>query len=327
MDFNFNLDLSFAEEKKIKELNEKEIYDVFIIGGGPAALTAAVYCMRKGVNTAIVASKIGGQVADTKGIENYMGYNYIEGDELVSKFSTQVKQFEISYKDEIWVEEVFVENNIKKIRLSNGKVYQSKTVVIAAGSKWRQLNVPGEKELKGRGVAYCAICDGPFFKDLDIAIVGGGNTGVESALDLAKTVKSITLVEYAEKLNADKVLVDKIANFDNIKVITNAKVMEILGDNAVNGLKYQDRSTLEEHTVGVEGVFVEIGLEPNTSFVKDLLELNKYKEIITNKSGETSVSGIFAAGDITDVPFKQIIIASGEGAKAALAACEYLLKN
>lgn len=327
MDFNFNLDLSFAEEKKIKELNEKEIYDVFIIGGGPAALTAAVYCMRKGVNTAIVASKIGGQVADTKGIENYMGYNYIEGDELVNKFSTQVKQFEISYKDEIWVEEVFVEDGIKKIRLSNGKVYQSKTVIIAAGSKWRQLNVPGEKELKGRGVAYCAICDGPFFKGLDIAIVGGGNTGVESALDLAKIVKSITLIEYAEKLNADKVLVEKLADFDNIKVISNAQVMEILGDTAVSGLKYKNRANNEENEIKVEGVFVEIGLEPNSSFVSNLLELNKYKEIVTDKNCETSIKGIFAAGDITDVPFKQIIIASGEGAKSALSACEYLLKN
>jgi len=327
MDFNFNLDLSFAEEKKIKELNEKEIYDVFIIGGGPAALTAAVYCMRKGVNTAIVASKIGGQVADTKGIENYMGYNYIEGDELVNKFSTQVKQFEISYKDEIWVEEVFVEDGIKKIRLSNGKVYQSKTVIIAAGSKWRQLSVPGEKELKGRGVAYCAICDGPFFKGLDIAIVGGGNTGVESALDLAKIVKSITLIEYAEKLNADKVLVEKLADFDNIKVISNAQVMEILGDTAVSGLKYKNRANNEENEIKVEGVFVEIGLEPNSSFVSNLLELNKYKEIVTDKNCETSIKGIFAAGDITDVPFKQIIIASGEGAKSALSACEYLLKN
>lgn len=327
MDLNFNLDLGLGEKTQTKELNENELYDVFIIGGGPSSLTAAVYCMRKGVKTAIVASKIGGQVADTKGIENYMGYNYIEGDELVNKFSTQVKQFEISFKDGVLVEEVTTEGNIKLIKLNNGKVYKSKTVIIGAGSRWRQLNVPGEKELKGRGVAYCAICDGPFFKDLDIAIVGGGNTGIESALDLSKIVKSITVLEFAEKLNADKVLVEKLDGMGNIKVLTNVQVEEIIGDSSVKGLKYVDRATKESHNLTIEGVFIEIGLEPNSHFVKNLLELNKYNEIKINKNCETSIPGIFAAGDITDVPYKQIIIASGEGAKAALSACEYLLKN
>lgn len=327
MDLNFNLNLGLGETTKTKELSENELYDVFIIGGGPSALTSAVYCMRKGVKTAIVASKLGGQVADTKGIENYMGYNYIEGDELVQKFSTQVKQFEISFKEGALVEEISLDGNIKLIKMNNGKTYKSKTVIIGAGSKWRQLNVPGEKELKGRGVAYCAICDGPFFKDLDIAIVGGGNTGIESALDLSKIVKSITVLEFAEKLNADKVLVEKLSEMPNIDVLTNVQVSEILGENNVKGLKYIKRDTKEENELKVEGIFIEIGLEPNSSFVKNILELNKYKEIMINKNCETNVPGIFAAGDITDVPYKQIIIASGEGAKAALSACEYLLKN
>lgn len=327
MDLNFNLDLGLGEEAKTLPLTEDELYDVFIIGGGPSALTSAVYCMRKGVKTALVASKIGGQVADTKGIENYMGYNYIEGEELVTKFSQQVKQFEIAFKDGVLVEEVTVENDIKFIRLTNGKVYKSKTVIISAGSKWRQLNIPGEKELKGRGVAYCAICDGPFFKGADIAIVGGGNSGVEAALDLSKIVKSITLFEYAENLNADKVLVDKLHTTANIKAITNVQVAEVLGKNAVSGLKYIDRASKEERTVDVEGIFIEIGLEPNSDFVKNLVELNKHNEIVINKNCETSIPGIYAAGDITDVPFKQIIIASGEGAKAALSACDYILKH
>ncbi len=327
MDLNFNLDLGLGEETKTRELNENELYDVFIIGGGPSALTAAVYCMRKGVNTALVASKLGGQVADTKGIENYMGYNYIEGEELVNKFSTQVKQFEISFKDGVLVEEVSLDGDTKLIRLTNGKVYKSKTVIIAAGSKWRQLNIPGEKELKGRGVAYCAICDGPFFKGADIAIVGGGNSGVEAALDLSKIVKSIKLLEFGDKLNADKVLVDKLYQTENIQAITSARASEVLGKNAVTGLNYEDRNTGETHTLDVEGVFVEIGLEPNSSFVKDIVELNKYNEIVINKSCETNIPGIYAAGDITNVPFKQIIIASGEGAKAALSACEYILKH
>lgn len=324
---DFNLDLGLGEEAKTTELLENELYEVFIIGGGPAALTAAVYCMRKGVKTAIVASRIGGQVGDTKGIENYMGYNYIEGEELVSKFSSQVRQFEVAFKEFVLVENITLEGDIKLIHLSDGKIYKSKTVVIAAGSKWRQLNVKGEDKLRGRGVCYCAICDGPFFKGLDIAVIGGGNSGVEAALDLSKIVKSIKLIEFGDKLNADKVLIDKLNASSNIEAIVSAQVLEILGDDGVTGLVYKDRISGEDKTVDIEGVFVEIGLSPNSSFVEDLLELNKAKEIIINKNCETSVTGIYACGDITDVPFKQIIIASGEGAKAALAACEYLNKH
>ena len=327
MDFNFNLDLGLGTETKTTELSVNEIYESFIIGGGPAAMTAAVYLMRKGIKAAIVAGKIGGQVGDTKGIENYMGYNYIEGDELVSKFSNQVRQFEIAFKEYVFVENIHLEGDIKVIKLSDGFEYRSKTVIIAAGSKWRQLNVPGEEKLRGRGVCYCAICDGPFFKGLDFAVIGGGNSGVEAALDLSKMVKSIKVVEFSDKLNADKVLIDKMLATPNIESITSAQVVEVLGDDGVTGLKYKDRTSGEEKTVDVEGVFVEIGLVPNSQFVDGLVELNKFKEIVINKNCETTIDGIYACGDITDVPFKQIIIASGEGAKAALSACEYLNKH
>lgn len=327
MDFNFNLDLGLGAETKTRDLDVNEIYESFIIGGGPAAMTAAVYLMRKGIKTAIVAGKIGGQVGDTKGIENYMGYNYIEGDELVAKFSNQVRQFEIAFKEHTFVENIRLEGDIKVIKLTDGYEYRAKTVIISAGSKWRQLNVPGEEKLRGRGVCYCAICDGPFFKGLDIAVIGGGNSGVEAALDLSKMVKSIKLIEFTDKLNADKVLVDKALATPNIEAITSAQVAEVLGTDEVTGLKYIDRKTGEEKTVDVQGVFVEIGLVPNSQFVDGLVELNKFKEIVVNKSCETSIPGIYACGDITDVPFKQIIIASGEGAKAALTACEYLNKH
>ena len=314
----FNLDLGLGVETNTTDVNVNEIYESFIIGGGPAAMTAAVYLMRKGIKTAIVAGKIGGQVGDTKGIENYMGYNYIEGDELVTKFSSQVRQFEIAFRENTFVENIRVEDGIKFIKLSDGIEYRAKTVIIAAGSKWRQLNVPGEDKLRGRGVCYCAICDGPFFKGLDIAVVGGGNSGVEAALDLSKMVKSIKVLEFTDKLNADKVLVDKLLETPNIEAITSAQVVEILGDQGVSGIKYKDRVSGEEKIVEVEGVFVEIGLVPNSQFVEGLVELNKFKEIVVNKSCETTIEGIYACGDITDVPFKQIIIASGEGAKAAL---------
>ena len=323
----FNLDLGLGTETKTRDLDVNEIYESFIIGGGPAAMTAAVYLMRKGIKAAIVAGKIGGQVADTKGIENYMGYNYIEGEELVSKFTNQVRQFEIAFKEHVFVENIRLEGDVKVIKLSDGLEYRSKTVIISAGSKWRQLNVPGEEKLRGRGVCYCAICDGPFFRGLDIAVIGGGNSGVEAALDLSKMVKSIKLIEFSDKLNADKVLVDKALATPNIEAIVSAQVTEVLGDDEVKGIKYKDRVSGEEKTVDVEGVFVEIGLVPNSQFVDGLLALNKFKEIIVNKHCETSVPGIYACGDITDVPFKQIIIASGEGAKAALTACEYLNKH
>jgi alkyl hydroperoxide reductase subunit F len=325
MEFSFNLN-AINDNYKASEIKEDELYDVIIIGAGPAAMTAAVYCMRKGVKTAIVAKKIGGQVSDTKSIENYMGYNYIGGEELVKKFEDQVKQFEIGFKDNVLVEKITENGKDKLIHLDNGSVIKSKAVIISAGNKWRQLNVEGEEEYKGRGVSYCTICDGPFFRNLNIVVVGGGNSGVEAALDLIKVAKHVTIVEYTDKLNADKILLDKINEFDNLDSITSTKVNEIKGADHVNKISLEDVNTGVKRDFDTDGVFVEIGLVPNSNFVEGLVELNKHGEILVDHECKTNIDGIFAAGDITSVPYKQIIIAGGEGAKAALSACDYVLK-
>jgi alkyl hydroperoxide reductase subunit F len=325
MEFSFNLNTT-NNNYKASEIKEDELYDIIIIGAGPAAMTAAVYCMRKGIKTAIVAKKIGGQVSDTKSIENYMGYNYIGGEELVKKFEDQVKQFEIAFKDNVLVEKITEDGKNKLIHLDNGTTIKSKAVIISAGNKWRQLNVEGEQESRGRGVSYCTICDGPFFRNLNVVVVGGGNSGVEAALDLIKVAKHVTIVEYMDKLNADKVLIDKLNEFDNFDTITSAKVTEIKGEDHVNKVVLEDTKTGEIKNFDTDGVFVEIGLVPNSNFVEGLVDLNKNGEIIVDAECKTNIDGIFAAGDITSVPYKQIIVAGGEGAKAALSACDYVLK-
>lgn len=328
MDFNFNLNFSnINEEKLIKKISSDVLYDVIIIGGGPSAMTAAVYCMRKGIKTAIIAEKIGGQVSDTKGIENYMGYKYIEGSELVQKFEEQVKQFEISYKGGSRIEKIENEEDYKKLYTNNNEIYKSKSVIIAAGSKWRELNISGEREFRGRGVSYCTTCDGPFFKNLDVVIAGGGNSGIEAALDLVKIVKSLKIVEFMPNLKADKILIDKIKKYENVEILLNTEIKELKGNETLNEIVIQNRESQEKKSIKAEGLFVEIGLEPNTSFVKGFLELNSKNEIKINENCETSVEGIFAAGDITSVPYKQIIIASGEGAKASMSAANYILKK
>lgn len=325
MDFSFNLN-TMNTNYKTSEVKEDELYDVIIIGAGPAAMTAAVYCMRKGVKTAIVAKKIGGQVSDTKSIENYMGYNYIGGEELVKKFEDQVKQFEIGFKDEILVEKIIKNGKEKHIYLDNGSIIKSKAVIISAGNKWRQLYVDGEEKFKGRGVSYCTICDAPFFKDMNVVVVGGGNSGIEAALDLIKVTKRVTIIEYMNKLNADKILLDKLNEYDNFEILLSTKVTEIKGENHVTRVSLENVETGAKKDFPTEGVFVEIGLVPNSGFVKNLVELNQHGEILIDHECKTNVEGIFAAGDITSVPYKQIIIAGGEGAKAALSACDYVLK-
>lgn len=325
MEFSFNLN-AINTNYKASEINSEELYDVVIVGAGPAAMTAAVYCMRKGVKTAIVAKKIGGQVSDTKSIENYMGYNYIGGEELVRKFEDQVKQFEIAFKDEVLVEKITKNGKENHIHLDNGVTVKSKSVIISAGNSWRQLNVEGEEKLKGMGVSYCSICDGPFFKDLNVVVVGGGNSGAEAALDLIKVSKKVTIIEYTDKLNADKILLDKLNEYENFNSILSTKVIEINGDSHVNAVTVESTVTKEKYQIETDGVFVEIGMIPNSGFVKDLVELNKHGEIIINHECKTNIDGIFAAGDITSVPYKQIIVAGGEGAKAALSACDYVLK-
>lgn len=325
MDFNLNIG-AFASEQRTVPLDQSVLYDVLIIGGGPAAMTAAVYCMRKGVKTGFITKDIGGQVGETSGIENYLGFKYIEGHELVNKFAEQVKQFEIALKEGAAVTKI-ADGNVKTVFLESGEKYQAKAVVIATGNRWKKLNVPGEDALIGKGVAFCTICDAPFFAGKKVAVVGGGNSGVEGAIDLAKVATEVTVVQFLEKLTADKILIDKLREYANVSVLYEHEVKEIQGDGRVNGVVVVDRKTKQEKHLSVDGVFVQIGLSPNSDMVKGVVEINERGEIVVDCACRTSVEGIFAAGDVTSVPYKQIIIAAGEGAKAALSACDYVLRK
>jgi NADH-dependent peroxiredoxin subunit F len=326
MDFQFNLNLSsFEKESNLKPFDRKKVYDVIIVGGGPAALTASVYCMRKGLVTGLISKETGGQVAETSGIENYMGFKIIEGTNLVEKFREQIRQFELNFVEGLSVVSIS-KDKIKKITLENGDSYDARTVIIATGKRSKKLGVPGETELAGKGVAYCAICDAPLYKGKAVAIAGGGNSGVEAAIDLAKISSKVTLIQRSDHLKADSIAVEKLEKFGNLDIIYDSKVVEICGKDRVEKIKVKDRSdSLKE--IEVQGIFVEIGLIPNTEFVKGLVDLNEYGEIKVDSECRTNVEGVFAAGDATAVPYKQIIIAAGEGAKAALSAGEYLMKS
>ncbi|TGM63639.1 alkyl hydroperoxide reductase subunit F [Leptospira meyeri] len=305
--------------------NPSEIYDVTVIGGGPSGVTAAVYSARKGLKTLVIADRLGGQVKDTLGIENIISLPYTTGPELTHVLSEQLDKNQIKKKENVRVLKI-EPGNLKTIHLNTGEQILTKTVILSTGAKWRELNVPGEKEFVGKGVAYCPHCDGPFFKDKDVAVVGGGNSGVEAALDLSGIVKSVTLIEFGDKLNADKVLLDKVALSPNIKTLVKAQTMEIqTNSEKVTGLTYKNRTSEESETIPLDGVFVQIGLVPNSSFVKDLVATNRFGEILVDEKCKTDVEGIFACGDVTNTPYKQIIIAMGEGAKAAISAFEYLL--
>jgi len=324
MEFNINLPGLAESEHRANPLDPHEVYDVLIIGGGPSALTAAVYCMRKGVNTGLVAADIGGQVAETSSVENYMGYMHIEGIQLVDKFREQVQQFEMGFLQ--GVKSTSIEyGSINKVKCEDGNVYQGKTLILATGNRWKTLNVPGEKELKGKGVAYCAICDAPLFAQKDVIVVGGGNSAVEAAIDLAKSARSVTMVQFLEELTADKILAENLNDYSNISILYSHQVTEIMGNNSVEEVTVQNRSDGTSKNTKVQGVFIEIGLAPNTDPFKGVVDLNEQGEIMIDCNCRTSRPGIFAAGDVTSVPYKQIIIAAGEGAKAALSACDYVL--
>ncbi len=325
MDFNLTMG-SLSAEQNFKPLDDTKVYDVLILGGGPAGLTAAVYCMRKGVNTGILVKDIGGQVAETSTIENYLGFRIITGMELVEKFKEQVLQFGIDFEEGAEVVKV-EDGNEKKVHLVDGRVFKSRTVIITTGKRWKRLNVPGEDKLAGRGVAYCATCDAPLYAGKKTVVVGGGNSAVEAAIDLAKITNHVTMVQFLDALTADKILVDALSRFDNVDILYEHEAVSINGDSAVESVTVRDRKSGEEDIIEADGIFIEIGLEPNTEMVKGLLEMNEYNEILVDSACLTSVPGIFAAGDVTTVPFKQIIIAGGEGSKAALAACEYLLRG
>ncbi|MDD4973656.1 MAG: alkyl hydroperoxide reductase subunit F [Bacteriovorax sp.] len=297
-------------------------FDVVVIGGGPAGSSAAIYSARKGLKTAILAEKIGGQVQDTKGIENLIGVKYTEGPKLVAQLNEHIAEYPITVFEHRRVSKI-IEDSIKRIELEGGEYLTGKVIIVTTGAKWRELGIPGEKEYIGRGVAFCPHCDGPYYKGKKIAVVGGGNSGVEAAIDLAGIVKEVVLFEFMDQLKADKVLVDKLKSLPNVSIQTSARTSQIIGDGQkVVSLEYENRNTKEIMKIDLDGIFVQIGLLPNSGFIKDLVETTRFGEIVIDNKNRTSVKGIYAAGDVTTVPYKQIVIAMGEGAKAALAAFE-----
>lgn len=321
------LDTSSPEKDALK-LNAKEQFDVLIIGGGPAGASASIYAARKGIRTGILAERFGGQVMDTLGIENFISVKETEGPKLVQALEQHVKEYEVDVMNLQTATSLQKTDNGFEVTVKNGAVLTSKSVIISTGARWREMNVPGEQEYRNKGVAYCPHCDGPLFKGKRVSVIGGGNSGVEAAIDLAGVVSHVTLIEFDTKLRADAVLQRKLFSLSNVTVITNALSKEVLGDGQkVNGLRYEDRATKEEKVIELEGIFVQIGLLPNTDWLKGTIELSARGEIVIDQKGETSVPGIFAAGDCTTIPFKQIIIAMGEGAKASLSAFDFLIRS
>ncbi len=321
------LQAKFPELKSTPQGPALPTQDVTIIGGGPAGIAAAIYSARKGLKVTLIADRIGGQVRDTMGIENLISVPKTTGPELTQNLREHMKDYDITLREHVRVEQVR-QGEIKQLRLSSGEEISSKTLIVATGAKWRELNVPGEKENIGQGVAYCPHCDGPFFKGKDVAVIGGGNSGIEAALDLAGIVRSVTVLEFAPELKADQVLVKQAAARSNIRILKNVSTQEILAEGGqVTALVYQDRSTDKREHLPLSGVFVQIGLVPHSAVLKELVETTRFGEIIINEKCETSAPGIYACGDVTTVPYKQIVVAMGEGSKAALAAFEYLLKQ
>jgi len=317
-----------ASGKAAEKLTSMKPFDMLIVGGGPAGSSAAVYGARKGIRTGIVAERFGGQVMDTLGIENFISVKATEGPKLVAALEEHVKEYDV---------EIINLHKAKKLsknksshyllELEGGGTLESKSIIIATGARWKELGVPGEKEYKGKGVAYCPHCDGPLFKGKNVAVVGGGNSGIEAAIDLAGIVGHVTVLEFAPELKADQVLVDRVRTLKNVDVLVNVQTNEIYGSDKVTHIKYIERATKEEKQLNIQGVFIQIGLVPNTDWVNGTIELSKYGEIEINAHGATSLPGVFAAGDVTTVPYKQIIIAMGEGSKAALGAFDYLIRN
>jgi alkyl hydroperoxide reductase subunit F len=302
------------------------LFDVIVIGGGPAGASSAIYSARKGLKTALVAERFGGQLQETKGIENMISVSYTEGAKLAAQLGQHLAGYPVQVFEHRQVNRI-TGSGLKRVHLESGEYLDAKSLIIATGAKWRQLGIPGEKEHIGQGVAFCAHCDGPFYKGKRIAVVGGGNSGVEAAIDLAGIVQDVTLLEYNDQLKADGVLIEKLNALPNVKVITHAKANQVLGDGKkVVGLEYQDRLTQENQKIELDGIFVQIGLLPNSQFLKGLLELTPSGEIVVDAKGRTSVPGIYAAGDVTTIPFKQIVVAMGDGAKVALTAFEDRLR-
>ncbi len=298
-------------------------YDVVVLGGGPAGSSAAIYSARKGLKTALVAQRLGGQVQETLGIENLISVPYTEGRRLAADLEKHLRSYAIDVLDSRKVEGIVDQGKQKELRLQGGEILRAGALILATGAKWRELGIPGEKDYLGRGVAFCPHCDGPFYKGKRVAVIGGGNSGVEAAIDLAGICAHVTLVEFSEQLKADDVLVRNMKGLPNVTIITNARTTHVVGNGqTVTGLRYQDRPSEKSHEIALDGVFVQIGLVPNSAVVKDLVTVNRMGEIVIDERCRTSRPGIYAAGDVSSVPFKQIVIAMGEGAKAALTAFE-----
>jgi NADH-dependent peroxiredoxin subunit F len=314
-------------ERKAAELSKQEPFDVLIVGGGPAGAAAAIYAARKGIRTGVLADRFGGQVLDTLAIENFVSMKETDGPRFAIALEEHVKHYEVEIMNTQRASKL-VPGKMIEVQTESGAVLKSKSVILATGARWREINVPGEKEYRNHGVAYCPHCDGPLFKGKRVAVIGGGNSGVEAAIDLAGIVAHVTLIEFGAELRADAILQKKLRTLGNVDVITSAQTTEIHGDGKkVNALSYTERNGGQSHKLELEGVFVQIGLVPNTEFLKGTLDLSRFGEIEVNARGETSVPGVFAAGDVTTVPFKQIVIAVGEGAKASLSAFDYLVRS
>ncbi|WP_342042086.1 alkyl hydroperoxide reductase subunit F [Bacillus sp. OTU2372] len=308
------------------ELSDKEPFDVLVIGGGPAGASAAIYAARKGIRTGIVAERFGGQIMDTLGIENFIGTKYTEGPKLAASLEEHVKEYNVDVMN-LQRAKRLEKKDLIAVELENGAILKSKTVILSTGARWRNVGVPGEAEFKNKGVAYCPHCDGPLFAGKDVAVIGGGNSGIEAAIDLAGIVNHVTVLEFAPELKADSVLQDRLNSLPNVTVIKKAQTKEITGTDKVNGISYIDRETGAEHHVELQGVFVQIGLVPNTDWLEGTLERTRMGEIVVDNHGATSIPGVFAAGDCTNSPYKQIIISMGSGATAALGAFDYLIRN
>ena len=320
-----------AAEREAAELSEKSTFDTLMIGGGPAGAAAAIYAARKGIRTGVAAERFGGQVLDTMGIENLIAVPHTEGPKLAAALEENVKAYEVDIMN--------LQRAVKlapgqpgephTVQFASGASLTSKTLVLATGARWREMGVPGEAEYRNKGVAYCPHCDGPLFKGKRVAVIGGGNSGVEAAIDLAGIVGHVTLFEFMDEMRADAVLQKKLRSLPNVEIILGARTTEVNGDGKrVNGLTYEERASGEIRNIELEGVFVQIGLVPNTEWLKDSpIELSERGEIVVDAHGMTSVPGIFAAGDVTTVPYKQIVIAMGEGSKAALGAFDYLIRS
>jgi alkyl hydroperoxide reductase subunit F len=320
-----------AAERTAAEIDGKDPFDVLVVGGGPAGAAAAVYAARKGIRTGVAAERFGGQVLDTMAIENFISVPHTEGPRMAAALEEHVKDYDVDVMDlqrAVGLKPADAEGGLATVTLESGATLEARTVILSTGARWRQMDVPGEAEYRNRGVTYCPHCDGPLFKGKRVAVIGGGNSGVEAAIDLAGVVGHVTLIEFDDRLRADDVLQRKLRSLPNAEVIVSALTTEVLGDGEkVVGLRYTDRTTDEPHELVLDGIFVQIGLLPNTEWLEGTIELSARREIVIDERGQTSVPGVFAAGDATTVPYKQIVIAMGAGSIASLSAFDHLIRT